>query len=443
LIDDRLLQPNRIRNGRKISGIAIDVLEALECADPKALAVEDVNYLFLERRESEARQFLRINVCRDCGQAVENESEAGVSPAMEFADAVERKHVSSSINELFEGPYCLGGSAMQLFPGDFVALLFEHGGDAVFADEVAGADRHEGDTVAFEQLLNLGGEVLVALDQQELEEVGVLIAEVGVVEGVEFFDVACVPGGYEFLEFVDGSVGVIEFGDEEVELGFVAHVGEVVDLLVHGFESLDRLVGFDEFGLEFEFDAAVGVVAGLHYGGEAEHHSGQPGLHHIEHAGAGGKPGSGFVELGHLVGCELRRQRVRHVDTELENEGLHGCGVVDVGNFKPERIALLDGGVDFGGVPGMIFVEGVDGAEEVDSRMRALGDPEGRFCGGAECASCKDAKKHEGGGESAAEVHWTTFRGGNRIAEMKEASNTRRYFETSCPGLESRPWAID
>ena len=114
---------------------------------------------------------------------------------------------------------------------------------------------------------------------RSLEEVGVFVAEVGVVECVEFGNVACVPGGNEFLEFVDGGVGVVEFGDEEVELRFVGHVGEVVDLLLHGFESLDGLVGFDEFGLELEFDAAVGIVAGLHDGRETEHHASEPWLH--------------------------------------------------------------------------------------------------------------------------------------------------------------------
>jgi hypothetical protein len=76
-------------------------LETLECADPKAFAVEHVDYLFSERGEAEARQILRVSICGDCGQVIEDESEAGVSPAMEFADAVERKHIPS-INELFK-----------------------------------------------------------------------------------------------------------------------------------------------------------------------------------------------------------------------------------------------------------------------------------------------------------------------------------------------------
>ena len=131
---------------------------------------------------------------------------------------------------------------------------------------------------------------------------------------------------------------------------FVGHVGEEVHLLLGGFESFDGFVGLDELRLEFQFDAAVGIVAGLHDGRETEHESSEPGLHGFENGLAAGDAGAGCVlgELGELVGSEFGRERVCRIHAKLHDEGLHGRGIVDVGDFKPEGLALLDGGVDLG-----------------------------------------------------------------------------------------------
>ena len=79
--------------------------------------------------------------------------------------------------------------ALGLFAGDLVPLSFEHGGDAIFAYEVPGSDSYECDSVTFEKILDLGGEVLVALDHEDLEEVGIFVPEFGVVERVELCNV--------------------------------------------------------------------------------------------------------------------------------------------------------------------------------------------------------------------------------------------------------------
>ena len=238
----------------------------------------------------------------------------------------------------------------SLFAGDFVTLLFEYGWDTFFTDEVAGTDGYETDTVAFEEILNLSGEVLVALDHEGLEEVGVLVAKFGVVEFVECIDVAGGPGGKHLLELIDGSIVIVELGDEEVELLFVGHVGEIVHLLLGGFEPLDGFVGFDEFRLQFKFDAAVGIVAGLHQRRETEQEGCEPGLHGFEDGLTAGDTGAGGVlcKLGELIWSEFGRERLCRIHAELHDERLHGGGVVDVGDFEPQGLALLDCGIDLG-----------------------------------------------------------------------------------------------
>ena len=105
----------------------------------------------------------------------------------------------------------------------------------------------------------------------------------------------------------------------------------------------------------------------------------EPGLERLEHGFAAGKantvcsPG----ELSELIGSELGGERMSLIHTELHDERLHRRGVVDVGDFKPEGLALLDGCVDFGGAPGIIFLERVNGAEEINRGVRSLDDPDG------------------------------------------------------------------
>jgi hypothetical protein len=80
----------------------------------------------------------------------------------------------------------------------------------------------------------------------------------------------------------------------------------------------------------------------------------------------------------------------------------------------------------------MILVEGVNGSEEVDGRVRSFDDPECRFGGGLKSACSEGAEEDQDGGESSEEVHRTTFRDGYRIAEMGGGGNTRKYWHL-CP----------
>ena len=126
------------------------------------------------------------------------------------------------------------------------------------------------------------------------------------------------------------------------------------------------------------------------------------------------------------------------VDTELHDERLHGCGIVDVGNLKPERLALLDGGVDFGGVPGMVLVEGVDGAEEVDGGVRSLDDPDGGFGLRSGCTGSERAKKDEEGVSLRRRFIADPFGMGTGLQKWREGANTggtrRGSFPPFAPG---------
>jgi hypothetical protein len=62
--------------------------------NPEFFAVEDVNRLFTQGAEAEIWQYLHIIDCWDCGQMVQDKVKAGVSPAMEFPNAVEGEHGS-------------------------------------------------------------------------------------------------------------------------------------------------------------------------------------------------------------------------------------------------------------------------------------------------------------------------------------------------------------
>jgi hypothetical protein len=91
---DLLLQESGIRDTGTFGGAAIDVAESLQRVNPKSFAVEDVNHLFLQRREPETGQFLHIIASVDSGQVIEQEIEAGVGPAVKFLNAIEGEHES-------------------------------------------------------------------------------------------------------------------------------------------------------------------------------------------------------------------------------------------------------------------------------------------------------------------------------------------------------------
>src|SRR5262249_43136068 len=109
---------------------------------------------------------------------------------------------------------------------------------------------------------------------------------------------------------------------------------------------------------------------------------------------------------GHLLGGQLRRERMRHVHAELKNERLHRGGIFGVCDLEPEGLALLYGGVNFWRAPGVILVECMDGAEEVDGSMRPFDNPEGGLGCEAERRRNKD---DENDCDSSAEFHRSSF----------------------------------
>lgn len=88
----------------------------------------------------------------------------------------------------------------------------------------------------------------------------------------------------------------------------------------------------------------------------------------------------------------------------------------------------------------MIFVERMNGAEEIDGGVRSFDHPDGWLCGGMESADGEGAEEDEDGSKSSEEVHRTTFRDENRIAEMVGGGNTPRYRRASLPHLRSEIW---
>jgi hypothetical protein len=66
--------------------------------DPKSFAVEDMNYLCACGGKTEAGNFSRIVAGGDCGQVVEQESEARVGPVIEFANTGEREQGKSPLS---------------------------------------------------------------------------------------------------------------------------------------------------------------------------------------------------------------------------------------------------------------------------------------------------------------------------------------------------------
>src|SRR4051794_33386907 len=97
---------------------------------------------------------------------------------MKFAHALDREDTFFSSRAGLRGV----GELPLLLPNNFVALFLEHCRHAVFTHQVASSYSYEGDAFAFELILDLRGEVLVALDDKQLEQVRVLVAEVRVVE---------------------------------------------------------------------------------------------------------------------------------------------------------------------------------------------------------------------------------------------------------------------
>ena len=66
--------------------------------DPKSFAVEDMNHLCACGGKAEAGNFSAIVAGGDCGQVVEQESEARVGPIVEFANTGEREQGKSPLS---------------------------------------------------------------------------------------------------------------------------------------------------------------------------------------------------------------------------------------------------------------------------------------------------------------------------------------------------------
>ena len=63
--------------------------------NPKPFTVENMNCLFTQRAEAEAGYFPRIVVYGNDGEMIQNQIEAGVCPAMEFANTVDGEQLIS------------------------------------------------------------------------------------------------------------------------------------------------------------------------------------------------------------------------------------------------------------------------------------------------------------------------------------------------------------
>jgi hypothetical protein len=66
--------------------------------DPKSFAVEDMNDLCSYGGKAEAGNFFRIAAGGECGQMVEQESEACVGPVVEFANTGEGEQGKTPLN---------------------------------------------------------------------------------------------------------------------------------------------------------------------------------------------------------------------------------------------------------------------------------------------------------------------------------------------------------
>jgi len=88
------LKTNGVSDGRKFRWLGIDVIASLKDADPEAFAIEDVNHLLLYGIEPEAGKFSCVGVRWESRYMPEQESEAGVRPIVQFANAVDGEHPS-------------------------------------------------------------------------------------------------------------------------------------------------------------------------------------------------------------------------------------------------------------------------------------------------------------------------------------------------------------
>ena len=65
--------------------------------DPKSFAVEDMNHLCAYGGKAEAGNLFRIVAGGDCGQVVEQKSEARVGPVVKFVNTGEREQGKSPL----------------------------------------------------------------------------------------------------------------------------------------------------------------------------------------------------------------------------------------------------------------------------------------------------------------------------------------------------------
>jgi hypothetical protein len=81
-----VLQDSCVGDGWPVGGVLVLEGNRLQRVDPKSFAVEDMNHLCARGGKAEAGNFSRIVAGGDCGQVVEQESEARVGPVVEFAN---------------------------------------------------------------------------------------------------------------------------------------------------------------------------------------------------------------------------------------------------------------------------------------------------------------------------------------------------------------------
>jgi len=100
LQDDLALQGSRVGDGWPGGRVLIHEGDGLQCVDPKSFAVEEMKHLCTYAGKAEAGNFFRIVAGGDCGQVIEQKSEARVSPAVEFANTGEGEQDKSPLRSL-------------------------------------------------------------------------------------------------------------------------------------------------------------------------------------------------------------------------------------------------------------------------------------------------------------------------------------------------------
>jgi len=97
---DFALEASGVGDGGPIGRGLVNKRDRLERVDPKPLAVEDMNHLRMDGGKAKAGNFFCVRIVGNCGEVVEQRSEARMGPFVEFADTGDREHSNSPLMEI-------------------------------------------------------------------------------------------------------------------------------------------------------------------------------------------------------------------------------------------------------------------------------------------------------------------------------------------------------